>query len=124
MGKIHEYRFIGTKIPDKRISEVWDKIHPRTEQPPIKGYYTSQRELKRVDEKAIENRQPEKSKGEYGKRIATNPSKYNRHADGLCLHGTKRDGSSTILIQRGMPQRHETAVIKHELNHIFEERRK
>ena len=112
------YRFSGTKIPDKRISEVWDKEHPRTKQPPIKGYYTSQSELNRVDAKAIKNRVGEKGTGEYGRRIAADPNKYGRHADGMCLHGQRSGG--TILIQKGMPRRHETAVIKHELNHIYD----
>lgn len=122
MRKNHEYRFTGTKIPDKRISEVWDRTHPRTKQPPIKGFFTSQRELNRVDATAIKNRAGEKGSGEYGKRIAANPNKYDRHADGMCLHGTKNGG--TILIQKGMPHRHETAVIKHELNHIYKRRKK
>jgi hypothetical protein len=123
MPKNHNYYFSGTKIPAKRISEVWSKEHPRTKQPPVVGYYTSQRELNCVDKKAIANRVGEKGTGEYGKRVAANPNKYNRHADGMCLHGTSKNKSSTILIQKGMPKRHETAVIKHELNHVFKHKR-
>ena len=121
MGKIYEYSFTGTKIPSKRISEVWHKTHPRTKQPPIKGFFTSQRELNRVNNAGIKNNAGKKGTGEYGKRIAANPNQYNRHADGLFLIGTPY---STILIQKGMPHRHETAVIKHELNHAYEKRHK
>jgi hypothetical protein len=97
-------------------------MHPRIKQPQIKGYYTSQRELNRVDDKATKDRTvPAK---EYGPRVTANPRKYNMVPDGMCLHGTKSDRSSTILIKRGMPQRHERAVIKHELNHIYDERKR
>jgi hypothetical protein len=115
------YSITGTTIPSKRISKVWSSQHPRTKQPPINGYFLTHQELIRVSNESIKKKGPETK--EYGKQSKKNPRKFFSKTQGMLL----RDPTgkyNTILIQKGMPKSHETVVIKHELNHVYEKRRK
>ena len=106
-------------ISSDRISELWQSEHPRTKQPPIKAYVTTKQDLNRITSSSLKGRGnlEQNTRGEYGRRNAVSPETHN--VRGLVVHGNK---TNVILVERGT-KRSTTHILKHELNHIFEQRK-
>ena len=107
------------QIPASRVSELWKKEHPRTKQPPTKAYVTTKQDLNKVTSDSLRGRRnlEQNTRGEYGKRNAISPETHN--VKGLIIHGKP----NVILVERGT-KRSTTHILKHELNHVFEQRKK
>ena len=107
------------RIPNKVVSDTWSKLHPRTKQPPVQAFVTSKRELNRVTTNSLKGKQglEQNTKKEYGKHNAISSETHN--VKGLIIHGKHKN---TILIERGT-KRNTTHILKHELNHVYEQRR-
>ena len=106
-------------IPSSRVSELWQREHPRTKQPPIKAYITTNQDLNKVTSDSLKGHRnlEQNTRVEYGKRNAISPETHN--VKGLIIHGKL----NIILVERGTKQS-TIHILKHELNHVFEERRK
>jgi sucrose-6-phosphate hydrolase SacC (GH32 family) len=107
------------QIPNSRVSEIWQREHPRTKQPPIKAYVTTRQELNKVTNDSLKGRRfmEQNTRGEYGKHNAVSPETHN--VRGLIMSGR----TNVILVERGT-KRNTTHILKHELNHVFEQRKK
>jgi hypothetical protein len=106
-------------IPQKRLSELWHKQHPRTKQPQVRAYITTKQDLNKVASDSLKGRNnlEQNTRGEYGKHNAISPETHN--IKGLVID---RGKTKVVLIERGT-KRNTTHILKHELNHIYQQRR-
>ena len=102
-----------TKINDKKVSELWQKTHPNTKQPPIKAYYTTQHDLNKIVTRSSQKGDNKfyQTKEEYGKKVTP---KEGYHVSGLHY---KDNGKHIVLVRRQENQTKTNTIIKHELNH-------